>query len=376
MAGIYLHIPFCRHKCGYCNFFSVASLGKKKEVVEAMMKEASQKADFLSGRRIQTVYFGGGTPSLLEDVQLSRFLSIIRNAFHLEEDAEITMEVNPDDVDPFRLQEWGTMGINRLSIGIQSFYKEDLAFLERTHKQDQAARVVSLCREAGFENLSIDLIYGIPGQDPERWRNNLLYFLETGADHLSAYALTLEERTAYAHQVRKGKKTAPDDAAAFGHFGLLQEITAEAGFEQYEVSNFARNQAYSRHNRAYWDGAAYLGLGPSAHSYDGEKRWWNVSGIQSYIEGIAAGDATEAYEVLRPADRVNEYLMTSLRTMWGCRYQKIKYLGGDAFFNETAEKMQSYISRGWVIPMEDAWVLSPEGLFHADGIASALFSVD
>ena len=345
-------------------------------MVDAIMKEASQRAGFFSGQPIETVYFGGGTPSLLEDEQLSHFLAIIRNAFHLQEDAEVTLEVNPDDVDPFRLQEWRAMGIKRLSIGIQSFHTEDLAFLERTHKQDQAARVVSLCREAGFENISIDLIYGIPGQDTERWRNNLLYFLETGADHLSAYALTVEGRMAYAHQVRMGKKNAPDDASAFRHFEILQELLTEAGFEQYEVSNFARNQAYSRHNRAYWNGAAYLGLGPSAHSFDGEKRLWNVAGIQSYINGVAADKATEGYEVLSQADRVNEYLMTSLRTMWGCGYQKLKDLGGETFLNETAKKMQAYISRSWVIPGEDAWVLSPEGLFHADGIASALFIVD
>jgi oxygen-independent coproporphyrinogen-3 oxidase len=373
MAGIYVHIPFCRHKCGYCNFFSVASLRKKDSLVRAIIQEARQKAVHFSGQIISTLYLGGGTPSMLSDADLFHILRTLQSEYSISADAEISLEVNPDDIGPERLYTWKEMGWNRLSIGIQSWHPDDLTFLERKHNQAQARKAVCQCKEAGFEDLSVDLIYGIPGQDLDRWRDNLAFFLETNVHHLSAYALTLEERTAYAHQVEKGRQQPPDDEAAFGHFCLLQEMMSEAGFLQYEVSNFARKEAYSRHNRAYWEGVPYLGLGPSAHSYDGSKRAWNVSGIQSYLDGIEEGDATEGFEMLQPADKVNEYLMTALRTIWGCRFKELIRLGGQGLLEETAGKIEPYILNGWALQKDDAWVLSREGLFHADGIAAELF---
>jgi len=341
--------------------------------IPALMAEIRQRVPEAGGRVVRTVYFGGGTPSLLDPASLERILSAMHAHYSIATDAEITLEVNPDDLSASALQQWYAMGINRLSLGIQSFHGEDLSYLDRVHDQAQAQQAVDRCREAGFANLGIDLIYGIPGQDLARWEANLERFLSLGVDHLSAYALTLEKGTALDHFIRKGKRQAPEDDLAAGHFMALRHRLTEAGYEHYEVSNFARNGIYSRHNLAYWQGVPYLGFGPSAHSFDGVSRSWNVSRLGTYIEQAPSGQAVEGREVLGWKEHVNEYLMTSLRTMWGCRLARLEELAGPVVAREVSDQMRSYLSMGWAEPTPDGWRLSGEGLFHADGIAASLF---
>lgn len=373
MAGLYFHIPFCRRKCAYCNFFSLASLRYASEFTNAIVAEIKGRKDALKGVRVDTVYFGGGTPSLLNTDALGSILNTIQKDYSISSEAEITMELNPDDISMEKLISWKAMGINRLSIGIQSFHPEDLDYLGRTHNMDQALEATRLCKVAGFSNLSIDLIYGIPGQDEDRWKENLSQFLNLGVAHLSAYALTLEEKTKYWNQVKKGERLAPPDEMAFQHFMILNEVLSAAGFEHYEISNLAKAGHYSRHNTAYWQNEPYLGFGPSAHSFDGISRSWNVSNLGMYIKKAPAGEATEGSEYLSRADHLNEYIMTSLRTMWGCDKQKLELLAGKKAMEEIQRMISHYILKSWVKEQGNHWVLSPEGMFHADGIASALF---
>ncbi|MBE0641198.1 MAG: radical SAM family heme chaperone HemW [Bacteroidales bacterium] len=373
MAGLYLHIPFCRRKCGYCNFFSLASLKHRELFTHALCAELRQRASESGQQEIHTLYWGGGTPSLLEPEQFTAIIQTIREHYALDTEAEITLEVNPDDLSEERLIAWKDGGVNRISIGIQSFHAHDLAYLERTHDPVQALGAVEKCRAAGFAHMSMDLIYGIPGQSDEDLQENVQRFLDSGIEHLSAYALTLEERTILWHKVKQSIRSAPDDILASRHFLILGEWLARAGYEQYEISNFALPGKYSRHNTSYWNGTPYLGFGPSAHSYDGQKRYWNVANLQQYIQKAPLGEATEGEEVLDTADRINEYLMTSLRTMWGCKRQGLEALGGHKLVAEVQEGMAPWVSMAWASEDEQGWRLSPEGMLHADGIAAALF---
>lgn len=373
MAGLYLHIPFCRRKCGYCNFFSLASLKHREEFTQALCQELRLRAGEVAHQAIGTLYWGGGTPSLLEPEQFTAIIQTIREYYALEPGAEITMEANPDDLEEQRLQAWARGGVNRISIGIQSYHTRDLIYLDRTHNPEQALAAVGKCRDAGFERLSLDLIYGIPGQTEQDLRENVQRFLDLGIEHLSAYALTLEERTILWHKVSRAERSAPDDDLASRHFLAMSEWMEKAGYEHYEISNFALPGKYSQHNTSYWNGTSYLGFGPSAHSYDGRKRYWNVANLQQYIQRTPLGKASEGEEVLDTADRINEYLMTSLRTMWGCYRQRIEELGGTALLNDVSKGLAPGIAKSWVLQTEQGWKLSPRGMLHADGIAAGLF---
>jgi oxygen-independent coproporphyrinogen-3 oxidase len=373
MAGLYLHIPFCRRKCGYCNFFSLASLKHREEFTQALCQELRLRAGEVAHQAIGTLYWGGGTPSLLEPGQFTAIIQTIREYYTLEPGAEITMEANPDDLEEQRLQTWARGGVNRISIGIQSYHSRDLVYLDRTHDPEQALAAVGKCRDAGFERLSLDLIYGIPGQTEQDLRENVQRFLDLGIEHLSAYALTLEERTILWHKVSRAERSAPDDDLASRHFLAMSEWMEKAGYEHYEISNFALPGKYSQHNTSYWNGTSYLGFGPSAHSYDGRKRYWNVANLQQYIQRAPLGKASEGEEVLDTADRINEYLMTSLRTMWGCYRQRIEELGGTALLNDVSKGLAPGIAKSWVLQTEQGWKLSPRGMLHADGIAAGLF---
>jgi oxygen-independent coproporphyrinogen III oxidase len=373
MAGIYIHIPFCRQKCHYCNFFSVASTRWRDEFVKALLKEIELRKDYLEGERVNTVYFGGGTPSLLSIYHLALIVEHLALHFDIDPRAEFTLEANPDDLSPEYLKELKTTAVNRLSIGIQSFFDDDLQYLNRVHSAGQALKSIENARNAGFDNLTIDLIYGIPTLTDEKWAKNLETFFSLGIPHLSAYALTVEQRTPLALLIGKGKYAPVDENQSVTHFKMLLEETKKHGFIHYEISNFAKEGFYSKHNSIYWLGGHYLGLGPSAHSFNGYSRQWNVSSISKYLQLNDYQTSVEEKEVLTTEQRYNEYVMTSLRTVWGCDTVHIRNVFGEKFeeyFNKNAD---NYLKYKHLYCDGSKYFLTDEGKLFADGIAAGLF---
>ena len=379
MAGIYVHIPFCRQACHYCDFHFSTSTKSKNEVVEAIVQEIHLRADFFpEGTEINSLYLGGGTPSLLEAEELDRIFQALYGQFRLSDAAEITLEANPDDLyggsdARVRLEYLQTSPVNRLSVGIQSFREEDLSWMNRAHDSRQAEGVLEIIHAAGFQSFSLDLIYGIPGLSLEAWAENLNRAFDSGADHLSCYALTVEPRTALAHQVRKGSSQAPDDLLTRQHFEMLSAKAAAAGFEHYEISNLALPGCRARHNSAYWTGKPYLGIGPSAHSYDGEKRSWNVANNARYLKAISASEIPAEVEELSPQDQFNERLMTGLRTAWGVNLEDLRAI------SDTAVDQMLQEAKEWEAELEQQGSnlrIRKSGWFMADRIASDLFWVD
>jgi oxygen-independent coproporphyrinogen III oxidase len=373
MAGIYVHIPFCRQKCHYCNFFSVASLKYKQHLLDALLEEIFLRRSYLAGKEIQSLYFGGGTPSLLEPSEIGRISDGIRKYYSVSKDAEITLEANPDDLDKERIREYMNLGINRMSIGVQSFHDADLDYLNRVHSASQAMNSITDVQDAGFTNVSIDLIYGIPGLTTEQWEENLGIAFKTGVQHISAYALTVEPKTALDLLIKKKKLPPPLEENIVEHFRIMMLKMKENGFIHYEISNFCREGFFSRHNSMYWNGEHYLGLGPSAHSYNGISRQWNISGIIDYMDQIKRGDRYFETEILTPTQHYNEYVMTSLRTMWGCDLHKIEKEFGDKFASRFLSLVPRFLISGHVIEKQGIYYLSDEGKLFADGIASDLF---
>ncbi|MEI6456238.1 MAG: radical SAM family heme chaperone HemW [bacterium] len=376
MAGIYIHIPFCRRKCHYCNFFSLASSKFIDSFVESLLLEIKLEASYLGVETVETIYFGGGTPSLLPPLSIEKILDAVRDHFPLSRSPEITLEANPDDLNSVYLQAIHDTGINRLSIGVQSFFDEDLKFLNRTHSAESAENSVRAAKEAGFSNLSIDLIYGIPGLTADRWEQNLDKSILLEVPHISSYALTVEKHTALDLFIRQQKVAAPDEEQSVAHFRLLMDKMKKAGFLHYEISNFCKEGSLSIHNSNYWKGFPYLGLGPSAHSFNERSRKWNLSGLAAYIENIRSGAPFSEKETLTATQPFNEYVMTSLRTMWGCSKQKIISDFGfqiSDFFSGQAEK---FIAQGLIKEISGIYYLTDEGKLFADGIASNLFLVE
>lgn len=369
MPGIYLHIPFCRKACHYCNFHFSTSLRLKDELLEALRGEMALRRSEGEDIVFDTIYFGGGTPSLLQAEELGGLLATIRNHYQLADDPEITLEANPDDLEAGFLHALRDAGINRLSIGIQSFREEDLLSLNRSHDSRQAEACLYLAREAGFDSLNADLIYGIPGLDDEALLENVRKLAEAGVDHVSAYALTVEPRTALDHFVRIGKSPAPEEEQTARQFGLLRSALAAEGFEHYEISNWALPGRLSRHNTSYWQGSPYLGLGPSAHSFDGKTRSWNVAHNPRYIEAIRQGSPEREVEELKPEDHYNEYVMTRLRTRWGCRPEDI----APEFQQHFHKGICMAEAKGMVCESGGAYILTEEGKLFADRVASDLF---
>ncbi|HJW28903.1 MAG TPA: radical SAM family heme chaperone HemW, partial [Saprospiraceae bacterium] len=314
MSGLYLHIPFCRKACYYCNFHFSTSLKLKEPMVAALRQEITLQADYLKGKKIQTVYFGGGTPSVLEIADLNLILNIVRQTFTVDDDAEITIEANPEDIDPEKLIGWKAAGINRLSIGVQGFQDAVLKAWNRVHDSAQALASLRLAKEAGFDNISADLIYGDPELTDEDWSGNIQKLIELQIPHLSCYALTVETGTALHHHILKGKSKPLDETQSHRQYVVLQKRMKENGYEQYEISNFALPGYKSRHNTSYWTGQWYLGIGPSAHSFNGVSRQWNVSNNVRYIKSIESGIIPFELELLSPEQRYNEWVMTGLRT--------------------------------------------------------------
>lgn len=376
MAGIYIHIPFCRQACHYCDFHFSTTLKLKADLVAAINKEAILRKDYLKGESISTVYFGGGTPSLLTKEELASILNTVKSLHTIEEVAEITLEANPDDLTLEKLIELKALGINRLSIGIQSFIEQDLRFMNRAHNAEQAANCVNLAQQAGFNNISIDLIYGTQTLDDLDWMENVEKAIALGVQHISAYALTIEPRTALSKMVSMGKVAPTNEEKAAVHFHKLVAMLTKAGFEHYEISNFAKPGYRSRHNSSYWQGVHYLGLGPAAHSFNGKQRQFAVHNNAVYIKQIAQGILPLEEETLSTADRYNEYIMTSLRTIEGADLDFISTRFTQPFVNYCLQEAEEALANGDLILEGNRLYIPKESRFMADGIASSLFKID
>lgn len=373
MAGIYLHIPFCRQACHYCNFHFSTSLKLKNEFVDALLKEIQLQSTYLPSEPVNTIYFGGGTPSLLSIDELASILQTLRQTFTVAADAEVTLEANPDDIVEEKLKDWKQVGINRLSIGVQSFFEEDLRWMNRAHTAQQAIGNLQLARKY-FDNITIDLIYGTPTLPDDKWQHNVQQAIALGITHLSCYALTVEPGTALAHMINKHKTLDVNTEDQARQFLLLMDWMQAAGYEHYEISNFALPGKRSRHNSSYWQGASYLGLGPSAHSFNGESRQWNIANNALYIKSLKEGKVPFEVEHLTSTQRLNEYVMTSLRTMEGLNLKYVISNFGEIAANKLKQEAQQFIETGKMQLNNGYLQLTKEGKLFADGIAAELFT--
>lgn len=375
MSGIYIHIPYCKKKCHYCNFFSVAHSKYREEFIKALLKEIELQKDYLRDEIVNTIYFGGGTPSILPPAEIQKILEHLVKYQRLAYDVEITLEANPDDVTPEYLHHLKKTPVNRLSLGVQSFFDEDLAYLNRIHSAEAAKGAIFLILDSGYSNLTIDLIYGIPTLTTQNWQKNLEIFLSYPIPHLSAYALTVEQKTPLSFLIEKGKLKPVDEEQSVAHFKILMNVMHANDFIHYEISNFSKEGFYSRHNSLYWLGGHYLGLGPSAHSFNGYSRQWNVSSLTEYIKLEDHFSHITEKEVLTPEQRYNEYIMTSLRTVWGCDAEHIRNVFGDEWARRYIVEIKPFIGIGQVRQEGSRYFLTDAGKLFADHIASSLFHV-
>lgn len=369
MSGLYIHIPFCLSKCAYCGFYSVPSLKHKAEFMASLKQEIVQRKDYLHGEKVETVYFGGGTPSILSIDELSSIMSVLRDTFEIDPQTEITIEANPDTLSPEYLTGLKSLGANRLSIGIQSFFDSDLKYLSRRHNSEHARQCVRMAKDAGFNNISIDLIYGLPTSDVEQWNRNLDIFFELDIPHLSAYALTLEPNSILTKQIELGKVPDVNEEDAVRDYEMLYRRAAENGFLHYEISNFCKPGMHSRHNASYWFGTPYVGFGPSAHSYDGTSRQWNSSSLENAKCGVWQSES----EILSPEQIYDEYVMLRLRTMWGIDLKYLKREMGERFSDFCEQKAQPLITQGRLSRTREFLYLNDAQMLFADGIAEELF---
>ncbi len=376
MSGIYIHIPFCKQACHYCDFHFSTSMKKKEEMVLALAKELQMRKNELQQETkfstIETIYFGGGTPSVLNVVDVQLLIDTVRQNYPVSQNPEITLEANPDDLSEENLKAFASIGINRLSIGIQSFFEEDLKLMHRAHDATQSKICLELATKY-FDNISLDLIYGIPGMTNERWQQNIETALSFGIPHISSYALTVEPKTALNKLIQTGKVAAPKDEVAQEHFMILVETLEANEFLHYELSNFGKENYFSRNNSAYWLGKKYLGIGPSAHSYNGVSRSWNISNNSLYLKAIQNNELPYEAEILTPEDRYNEYIMTGLRTIWGVSLVRIEQEFGTDYLNYLKQQSQKFISDDLLIINDGILKPTLKGKFLTDGIASDLF---
>ena len=375
MAGIYIHIPFCKKKCNYCNFFSVASLKHKNAFLESLKIEIETQRDYLKNELINTIYFGGGTPSLLSVSEISVIIEQLHKFYNIINNPEITLESNPDDLSKQKINELKKSSVNRLSIGIQSFFQEDLNYLDRTHDTAQAENALKYLQDSGFDNLTIDLIYGIPTSTNKMWEQNLEKFFSFRIPHLSAYSLTVERKTILHHQIKKQKLSQPDENKSIEQYKILLDRSKNYNFIHYEISNFAKKGYFSKHNTNYWLGKNYLGFGPSAHSFNGISRQWNISNITKYIELINNNNIIFEKEILTKDQQYNEYVLTALRTIWGCDTRHIKNNFGEKYLEFFIKSSEKYLAKKMMIKNENSFVLSEDGKLFADGIAAEMFFV-
>jgi oxygen-independent coproporphyrinogen-3 oxidase len=376
MAGIYFHIPFCKQACHYCDFHFSTSLRSKEAMLQALHSELKVRAGYLENQEVETIYFGGGTPSLLSVDELQRILDGVFENFQVVSTPEITLEANPDDLTYLKILELKRTPINRLSIGVQSFRNEDLQWMNRAHTSSQADYAIKCAQDRGFDNLTIDLIYSIPGLAVVAWQQNIQKAIDLEVQHISAYSLTIEPKTVLGHQWSKGELQPAPDEVSEEQFLLLRQMLLRADFEHYEVSNFSRPGKYSRHNSSYWRGAHYLGLGPSAHSFNGKSRQWNVANNAQYIAGISEGVPRFEIEQLNDTMRYNEYLMTGLRTKWGVDLNRIQREFGIDLRQQEKAQLDNWMHDGFLILEDNYLRLTESGLLRADRIASDLFIVE
>lgn len=375
MAGIYIHIPFCKQACHYCDFHFSTSLKHKDAMLKAIEKEIVMQRDFLHGEKIDTVYFGGGTPSLLSSDEINRIIEKIQRHYQADHLREVTLETNPDDLSLQKINALKQTPINRFSIGIQSFFDEDLKWMNRAHQAKEAEFAVKASQDAGFENITVDLIYGYPLLSQEKWSYNINQVIAMDIPHVSCYSMTVEPKTALASFIRKGIDKNMDDEKSAEQFLYLSDRLQKSGFEHYEISNFAKGNQYSIHNTNYWKGVKYIGIGPSAHSFDGKNRQWNLANNALYIQALTEEKIPAEKELLTPKDRINEYIMTALRTMWGLDLNKIT--NDFPEYNESiVRNMIPFFEQDWIEKKDNHVTLTAQGKLYADHIAAELFIED
>lgn len=372
MSGIYIHIPFCKQACHYCDFHFSTSLKKKDEMVLALAKEIEMRKSEFQEEIVETIYFGGGTPSILEISDLKFLIDAVYRNFKVAENPEITVEANPDDLTENRIIELSKNKVNRLSIGIQSFFEDDLKLMNRAHNVEEAKSCLKIATQY-FDNISIDLIYGIPEMSNEKWLQNIETALSFKVPHISSYALTVEPKTALHSFIQKGIIPQPDDEVAQEHFQILVDKLSENEFIHYELSNFGKENYFSKNNSSYWLGKKYIGIGPSAHSYDGKNRGWNVSNNSLYIKSIQENKLPIEIETLTKTDRYNEYVMTGLRTIWGVSLNKIEQEFGETYLNYLNQQAAKFIEDHLLFVDDNILRTTKKGKFLSDGIASDLF---
>lgn len=375
MAGIYVHIPFCRLKCYYCDFYKTVNISLTDKFIKALKTEILQRKNYLGNELVETIYFGGGTPSVITKNELTGILDFLKLNFNVSPTAEITFEANPDDLSVEYLNDIYQAGVRRLSIGIQSFQNDFLKKMNRRHDANQAVGAVKNAADTGFDDISVDLIYGLPELTPAQWKADLEKVFQLPVQHLSAYHLTYHKGTPFYTWLKKGTLKALNEEESILQFQMLTQIAKENGFEQYEISNFARDQKYSKHNSAYWKGVNYIGLGPSAHSFNGMSRSWNVSHIESYIKAAEKGLSYSETEILTENNKYNEYVLTRIRTKWGVSITEIK----TAFGNEKTvwfqKNIENYIKPGLVKQQNGIYTLTEKGMFVSDDIMTNLMFI-
>lgn len=375
MSGIYIHIPFCKQACYYCDFHFSTSLKKKDQLISTLVKELQLRKDEFKDTTVETIYFGGGTPSLLSFEELQFLIDTVYENYAVVTSPEITLEANPDDLSEQKIIELSQSPINRLSIGIQSFYEKDLKLMNRAHNSEEAKKCLEVATQY-FDNISLDLIYGIPNSTSQEWLTNIETALSFGVSHISSYALTVEPKTALASFIEKGIIDDVDDEVAHQQFHQLIEKLEDAGFEHYELSNFAKPGFYSKNNSAYWLGKSYIGIGPSAHSFNGHQRAWNVKNNSIYIKKIENNQLPLEIETLTKNDKYNEFVMTGLRTVWGVNLDQVTNKFGQHYHDYLLKQAQFYISEQLLYINNDSLKATKKGKFLTDGIASELFMLN
>jgi oxygen-independent coproporphyrinogen-3 oxidase len=375
MAGIYIHVPFCRQKCYYCDFYKTVNTGQISNFISAVKKESISRKDYVEGEKIETIYFGGGTPSVLKSVELDGILHFLNQVFEIQSNAEITLEANPDDLDFSYLKSLNQIGINRLSIGLQSLQNEHLKRMNRRHDVLQAISSVENAEKAGFRNISADLIYGLPELTDLQWKNTLEQAFRLPFQHLSAYHLTYHQGTPFYTWLKKGTLKEPGEKESVGQFEILIDTAGQFGFEHYEISNFAKDQLYSRHNTSYWTGKKYMGLGPSAHSFNGKSRQWNVAGLDMYLKALENNLAFFEEEILSENEKFNEYILTRMRTKWGVSKQNIERIFGVKMLDYFQKEVQRYLKSGKIKDQDGTMTFTREGFFVSDDILSNLMII-
>lgn len=376
MAGIYIHIPFCKRRCIYCDFFSTTQSEKKSATVRALCQELEMRKDYLEGEEIETIYLGGGTPSQLTHEDLEEIFTAIYQIYKVKEDAEITLEANPDDLTPEYVGMLRQLPINRISMGIQTFQEETLKLLHRRHTAAQAIDAFRRCREAGFQNISIDLMYGLPGETLETWEKDLQQAIDLHPEHISAYHLIYEEDTALWKLREQHRVEEADEELSVSLFTTLIDRLTEAGYQHYEISNFCLPSLHSRHNSSYWTGKKYLGCGPSAHSFNGVSRQWNVASLEDYLKGVETGQLDVEVEELDLYTRYNDFVLTCIRTCWGMPLSRLRSDYGEELYRYGLRMAQPHLNQGMLEICEDVLRLTRKGIFVSDGIMSDLMWVN